>query len=301
MTTRKGPDAARERPAPATSPAAPHDDSRADDREYDRGDLAALVVARPVLTAVLLALVPTIFDLFGNWGGSYASTHTAAAKVSSTTLWLLVLATCMSLCALMGVFAMAQAGASMREFGWRRPVSWTSLAWTAPLVLLAGVWWRDGLVRYGTSEAAAAINVVVLAVASVVWFQGFVQSVLRPRGRRYAMVTTAVIAALVGELPQLVGQVGLRPEDTGAAMPHMLTRAATILLANLVASGLVELTGSLWVPMVVRVLIEVAVLFGLALDVQFATVPALVALAVLAVWAGCMYARLPPDPAPDAD
>lgn len=261
-----------------------------------REPLAELVVARPVLTALLLALVPTVFDLIGNWGASYATTHTAAARVSSDTLWLLMVGACMAMCALAGVFAMAQARPSLRSFGWRAPLPWGTALWAAPLLVLGGIWMHDGLIRYGDSETAGLIHVVVSVIANVVWVQGFVQPVLRPRGRRYAMVTTSVIAAVVALLPQVVGQFAYRPQEAGAAMPHLLTRMVVTLLLTLVACGLVEITGSLWVALTVRVLIEVAVLYGLQLDVQYATGPALVALGVLAVWAGVMYTRLPADP-----
>lgn len=265
--------------------------------------LAELPVPRPVLTAVVMGLVPTVFVWLGGWLGNYAATHGTRGTSSLYASTLLVAATCVAMAALAAVFFMARMNDPVARFGLRRPRPWVTLAWLLPLVLIGWLWLgRDGIVHGPSTSDDVAVGTFTAAVtvAQVFWLQGLVQAVLRPRGRRYAVLTTAVLAAVLRFVEGLGSQLIGNPRQVNLAMPSLLVTTAYVLLMSLVTGCLVEITGSLWTSLAARLAIEAAVTYGLMVGVDEGRLQGLGVLVVLAAWAAAMYLRLPPDPVPGA-
>lgn len=243
----------------------------------DGTDLAVVPTRRPLLTAVLLALVPVLFTIMGFVVGGMAKAddRTSFALAAMTT----------GAAAVIGVMVMSRSHASLRQYGFRAPRQVSAALWFVPMLVVVV------LVYVGSGYApqqGMVFSLVAMAVAAgfseEIWFRGMVLSALRQRGHRYAVIVSSLIFGIL----HLVN--GLNAKTTAL---YLVLQLLFAILFGVVASLTVTVTRSLWPAIIFHVAWDITSYLGG--DALTGRVLALLAVevVVLAGYAVFMWRRTP--------
>lgn len=190
-----------------------------------------IATRRPLLTGVLLSLIPVAFVVAGQVLGQVG--HLDDRGVYFTTAMM------MAMSALVGLMVAARAQIGLANLGLRAPRNLGPVLWLIPPLAVVGISFLGSGFAVSSSMVLPLLCMALAAAFSEeIWFRGFVLAVLRVRGARYGVIGSSVMFAVLHLSNALSGQKNAE---------YLLLQVLFAALFGFVAAEIMVLTGSLWV------------------------------------------------------
>lgn len=191
----------------------------------------------PYIAAIIAALICTFLTAVGSAAAQIAELAEVPAY--------LVMTASVAISALAGLFLLRRSKISAVEAGFRSPASGSvrSIWFCVPLLLMEVipfVAYGPGFTRPGVEYAALALFTIVVGFNEELYFRGLAFSFLLGKGRKQAVIGSAVIFGVLHAANTL----------SGTNPAEVLLQIVFAFLVGLVLALIVSITRSLWIGMV---------------------------------------------------